>query len=184
MRKEIWKDVVGYEGLYKVSNLGRIKRTLKITRWVLKNKLYKRIDKEKVLYQEKNTTGYKVIRLHKNGEVLKRGVHRLVAEAFIPNPYNKKTVNHKDGNKQNNCVENLEWATYRENNKHSYDILGKKGFFVGKATPNSKKVIRLDTKEVFRSIRNAAFSIGVTPSSLGEAVLKGKKCKNIEWRYL
>ena len=181
---EVWKDIKDYEGLYQVSNLGRIKRLKKITKWFSVNHLCERVDEEKILCQEKNTTGYNTVKLNKDGKTKKKNVHRLVAEMFIDNVKNKKTVNHKDGNKQNNCVENLEWATYGENNKHAYDVLKKKGAFCGKATPNSRKVIRLDTNEIFRSVRAAAFSVGVNQSSLCEALLRGVKCKNIEWRYV
>lgn len=100
--KEIWKDVVGYEGLYQVSNLGRIKSGYK-----------------PIILQSGVCRGYLIVNLYKNKKGLSRKVHRLVAQAFIPNPENKPTVNHKDGNKQNNCVDNLEWATVKEQNIHA-----------------------------------------------------------------
>ena len=184
MQEEIWKDIVGYEGLYQVSNFGRIKRLKKITKWFSRNHWCSRIDEEKILYQEKNTTGYNTVKLHKNGKAIKKNVHRIVAETFLQNKENKKTVNHKDGNKTNNNISNLEWATYGENNQHAFTILGKKGAFLGKATSNSRKVMRLDTKEIFRSVRAAAFSIGVNQSSLSESLSRGARCKNIEWRYI
>ena len=99
--KEIWKDVKDYEGLYQVSNLGRIKRKSKI----IKNGI--------------DTKGYCYVNLSKNGIVKNVRVHRIVAISFIPNIENKKEINHIDGNKQNNCVSNLEWATHKENIKHA-----------------------------------------------------------------
>ena len=97
---EIWKDIQGYEGLYQVSNLGRV-RSLN----------YKKTKTVKILKLTSNTKGYLQLILHKNGEISSRKVHRLVAEAFIPNPDGLPQVNHKDENKQNNCVDNLEWCT-------------------------------------------------------------------------
>ena len=102
---EIWKDIEGYEGIYQVSNLGRTKR------------LYKN-DKEKILKPFSNKDGYLIVNLCKEGKVKSRSVHRLVAQAFIPNPENKPEVNHKDENKSNNKVENLEWVTSKENNNY------------------------------------------------------------------
>lgn len=99
--KEIWKDVVGYEGIYQVSNLGNVKR-----KYILK--------------PHKDRRGYLFVNLSHNSKVLCSRVHRLVALAFIPNPLNKKEINHKNGNKLDNRVENLEWATHKENMKHAF----------------------------------------------------------------
>ena len=184
MTVEVWKDIVGYEGLYQVSTLGRIKSLKRVVRWFSKNHWCERIDNEKILTQEVNSTGYSTVKFHVFGKKIKKNVHRIVAAAFIPNPFKKETINHKNGIRSDNRVENLEWATYSENNQHAYDVLHKRGCFLGKATHNSRKVLRVDTKEVFRSVRAAAMSIGVNQSSLYEALLKGVKCKNIEWRYV
>lgn len=103
--EEIWKDVVGYEGLYKVSNLGRVK-----------SMNYHRSGKEKILKTDKSR--YERVPLCKNGKETTETVHKLVAMAFIPNPYNLPQVNHKDENKLNNNVENLEWCTQSYNNAY------------------------------------------------------------------
>ena len=101
---EIWKDIPSYEGLYKISNLGRLKSLKK---------------GEEILSPPTYNTGYIVAKLFKNGIYKRIGVHRIVAMSFIDNPLNKKMVNHIDGNKLNNCLSNLEWATSQENHTHA-----------------------------------------------------------------
>ena len=104
---EIWKDIVGYEGKYKVSNNGNIKATS-----------YNRMGKERIL-SGRITGGYSRIALYNNGKVANKYVHRLVAEHFIQNPNNYKEVNHIDGNKLNNHVDNLEWVSAKQNSTHA-----------------------------------------------------------------
>jgi hypothetical protein len=113
---EEWRDIPGYEGLYQVSNMGRIKSL---------RKEYEHIMKLQVI-----RNGYLSVpfTINRTSRLLK--VHRLVAMAFIPNPDNKPEINHKDGNKQNNIAENLEWSTRKENIKHGY----KKGLYPKKKT--------------------------------------------------
>jgi hypothetical protein len=101
---EAWKDIKGYERLYEVSNKGRIK--------VL------RYCKERIL-KPSVTNGYQKITLTLDGQRRSFKLHRLVAKAFVPNPKNKPEVNHKDFDKQNNCADNLEWATHLENICHA-----------------------------------------------------------------
>ena len=104
MKKEYWKPVLGYEGLYEVSNWGRVK-----------SMNYNHSGKEKILKPCTYNHGYLYVNLCKNGKVKKFLVHRLVAEAFIPNPNNLPQVNHKDECKTNNNVENLEWCSAKHN---------------------------------------------------------------------
>lgn len=114
---EVWKDIPGYEGLYQVSDLGRV-RSLERWRYNPKCKDGKQYVPEKIL-KAAERTGYLVVAINKNGKRKSYSVHRLVAQAFIPNPENKRTVNHKDGNKKNNRVSNLEWNTDSENVNHA-----------------------------------------------------------------
>ena len=116
---ELWKDIKGYEGLYKVSSLGRVKR---LNRIVTEHTGNIRHLKEKILKGGKYPNGYKFICLRKNNENKNVMIHRLVAQSFISNSNNKLCVNHIDGNKSNNSVENLEWCTHSENLKHAVNI--------------------------------------------------------------
>ena len=122
---EIWVDVKGYEGLYKVSNKGRIKSLARGYKNQYGEFGYKKefIKAQKISCfnkEEKQKRGYYVVNLAKDnrGEWIR--VHRLVAEAFIPDPEKKEEVNHKDGNKLNNKVNNLEWVTHQENCLHAW----------------------------------------------------------------
>lgn len=113
--KEEWKDIKNYEGLYQVSNLGKVKsleRTKSNGKGLVKIK-------ERILTQNITNWGYYRVALYKNGTRKYYKVHRLVAEAFISNPNNKEQVNHIDGNKLNNNVDNLEWNTRIENMNHT-----------------------------------------------------------------
>ena len=116
--KEEWRNVRGYEGLYQISNKGRIKS---LDRYVKNSRKGNRLIKEKVLNPTDNGHGYKIIGLNYKGKRKNHYIHRLVAEAFIPNPYNKKCVNHIDYDRGNNNVDNLEWCTTKENMQHSVE---------------------------------------------------------------
>lgn len=118
---EIWKDIKDFEGIYQVSTFGRIKRLSRktINEGLLgKNKELQL--KEIILKPSTITKGYKGITLTKDKKRYPKKVHRLVAEAFIPNPNNKPQINHIDCNKSNNNVNNLEWCTNSENQKHAF----------------------------------------------------------------
>lgn len=114
--KEIWKNIKGYEGLYQVSNLGNIKS---LDRYIINKNGDKQYFPGKYLIQGVSDNYLKVI-LSKSNKQRTFRVHILVARAFIPNPENKPEVNHMDGNKQNNRVNNLEWNTRSENELHAY----------------------------------------------------------------
>lgn len=138
---EKWKDVDGYDGLYKVSTLGRVK------------------GKYRIKSQQDNGKGYLMVRLNKNGESRWHLVHRLVAKAFIENPQNKPTVNHIDGNRKNNKFNNLEWATYSENNLHSYRSNGRKSAL---AVP----IYCIETGKIYKSSYDASKDTGIPQSSI------------------
>lgn len=102
--KEVYKDIIGYEGLYQISNFGTVLS----------------LKKDRLLKPQKSRKGYRLIVLSNKGAI-GRGIHRLVAEAFIPNPLNLPQVNHKDGDKTNNYSNNLEWMTCSNNIRHAHN---------------------------------------------------------------
>jgi len=113
-----WKDVVGFENLYEISNAGILKSK---DRYVIHYKGGLSLRKGKEFKLTKDKDGYLKTCLQKEGKRFHKRVHILVAEAFIPNPKNKPEVNHKDGDKSNNFLLNLEWTTTSENRQHAFD---------------------------------------------------------------
>ena len=110
--KEEWKAIQGYEGIYEVSNFGNVRSLPRYKRGNFDSKVF---IEGKTIKQVKNNRGYYIVQLSKNNKVKNFSVHRLVAEAFIPNPNNFPQVNHKDEDKSNNRVSNLEWMTLKRN---------------------------------------------------------------------
>ena len=135
IQDEVWKDIEGYEGLYQVSTCGNIKSLPKIRR----NGTGTYVQKERLLKPSNTSTGYKKVELCKDGKRKGFKVHRLVAIAFIPNPDNKPEVNHIDGNKINNNIDNLEWVTSSENTIHAYET----GLSSNKKELDEAKVVEL-----------------------------------------
>ena len=114
-RVEIWKDYKNYEGLYQASNLGRVRS---LDRWVSSKNGSMQFIKGRILKLGNHNQGYLSVNLCKNNKVKTYLVHRIIAETFLPNPDNLPCVNHKDEDKTNNSVVNLEWCTYEYNNNY------------------------------------------------------------------
>ena len=142
---EIWKEIIGYEGLYQISNLGRAK-ALAREYYSGKTKSSKKFTKERIMPLGSHV--YHGVYLCKTGIVKRVEIHRLVAIYFIPNPMNKPCVNHKDGNKYNNHFNNLEWVTHKENSTHAKIHLGAFKYERAKYLKVLKSVIKYDMNMV------------------------------------
>ena len=187
MEKEIWKDIAGYEGLYQVSNFGRVKSRPRRQRGGNQYgaKFYI-MTKGKILRLSmvgrgwEQGEGYLSVSLADNkGRHRRRNVHRLVAEAFIPNPMDKPQVNHIDGDKKNNCVKNLEWSTRNENMWHCTHVI---------KTLHSMyppiKIRCLETGETYVSISEAARQTGLNRRALSDAVKQNRPYGGYHWEKL
>lgn len=138
----------------------------------------------------KDKDGYLQIGLIVNGKKTTRKIHRLVAQAFIPNPDKKPQINHIDGNKQNNCSDNLEWVTNSENQYHKYRVMKytdslktrmKKRANCGKG--NMKKVLCIETGVEYDSARTASKSMGLHFTAVSSAIYSNRTCGGHHWKY-
>ncbi len=164
-----FKPVKGYEGLYAVNAIGEVKS------FVGKYGV-----KERILKACYDTDGYKQVLLYKDGKRKSKKIHRLVLEAFTDNIDNKPSINHINGLKDDNRLENLEWATISENTKHAYDNgLAKKG----EGHVRSKKIIDTATGKVFSCIREAADALSIKYSTL-RCKINGSDYNNTTLTYL
>lgn len=163
MAIEIWKDIKGHEGKYQISNLGNIKSLSK--QWK-HSKGWTITKKDKILSLSKSSTGYLNTNIG-NNKILTP--HRLVAIHFIVNDDNKPNVNHKNGIKTDNRVENLEWCTQSENVRHSYINGLQTSHLKGKFNefhPSSKKVLCINTDTIYPSAEEAARKLNILSSGV------------------
>ena len=168
---EQWKDIKGYEGRYQVSNLGRVKSLPK----KMGNGVGYMTD-TKILHPSTNHNGYCIVNLCKNRVCTFKQVHRLVAEAFIVNTDKKAQVNHINGLKTDNRVENLEWCTQSENQLHRHRVLSHK--------PYGKPVICIEKNETYSSTREAARQFGIDCSAIGKCCRgRRKTAGGYHWKY-
>lgn len=163
---EVWKDIDVYEGLYQVSNLGNVKSLN-----------YNHTSKERILKPGANTKGYLKVTLCKDRKVNDYSIQQLVADAFIPNPNGYSCVNHKDENKLNNCVDNLEWCSHKYN--ANYGTRNKRI-----AEKLSIPVYCLELDKIFTSAKEACRITGVHQGNI-TLCLKGKRntAGGYHWAY-
>ena len=133
--KEIWKDINSYEGFYQISNLGNVKSLQRMA----KNKDGQRIVKERILSPTKAGNGYLTVMLYSKKIPERKIIHRLIALNFIPNPNNKPQVNHINGIRTDNRIDNLEWCTAKENINHAFKI----GLMKGQTKLNEIEVMQI-----------------------------------------
>lgn len=188
--EEIWKDIEGYEGIYQVSNLGRVK-----TLYFRNNKYI--IKKEKILKQHISKQGYLSVGLSdKQGKRKTYRVHRLVAQAFIPNPQKLFCVNHKDENKSNNIITNLEWTTTIENNRYSFNLHQERIKYMQtddanrkRAEKKKKAVIQMNKENkkinVFEGVIDASIKTGFDKSTIANCC-RGyyQFAYGYKWKYI
>lgn len=192
MKETRWKPISGYEGYYLVSDKGDV--------WSVRRK--------KMLAPKMQKTGYLRVALSVDGRVKNFSIHRIVALAFIPNPEGKPTVNHINENKTDNRVENLEWATTREQNTHGtriaraisntdwaarsaktdYAEIARKHDYYTMNSAQMKKVVQKDCQgnvvRIFDSIGQAARSVNVSPGHIWQCCNGQRKtCKGSVWEY-
>lgn len=167
---EVWKDIQGYEGVYQVSNLGRVRS---LDRRVSHPKGGKRFNKGQIIKPGINLQGYLFVQLSIGSKICTKRVNRLVAEAFIPNPENLPVVNHKDKNRVNNSVDNLEWCTVKYNNRYS----------------RAKEVLQFDKNGNFiaawDAVTDASRATGINKGNIVQCC-KGKRHKTAGgyiWKY-
>lgn len=169
---EKWITLKGYDNFYEISNYGEIKS---INRFVRSSTGRKRFVMGRMIKQKHNKDGYQFVTLSKNGQLQNHYVHRLVAETFIPNPANKPQVNHIDGNKTNNFINNLEWVSVSENAKHAY----KNGLSsnIGATHSFAQKVIDKCTGKKYSCIKEAADDLGMNYNTLRNMLCGSNKNK-------
>lgn len=158
---EIWKDIPNYEGIYQISNYGNIQR------------LNKKGKKKLKFYEDKD--GYYYVNLCKENKSTHKKIHRLVMITFKNIKDNKNMqVNHIDGNKHNNLISNLEWCSQSQNIEHA----------IKNNLIKTRKVICIETKEIFQSIREAGRKTNSNFRKIAECCQgKRKKTNNLHWQY-
>ena len=211
---EIWKDVQGYEGIYQVSNFGRVKSLGRFVDRLASGHCWQ---KERILKPNKTKYGYLNVILSKKGKTKTFSVHRLVAVAFIPNPENKPQIDHINADKTNNTVNNLRWVTCKENINNPLTLVkitGKNNYLYGKNLseetkqkirkahlgkkiseetkeklrgknhPRARAIRNIDTKEIFDTVKQASKRYGVSHGAIIYAIKNNWKCAGYHWEYV
>lgn len=165
MTKEVWKDIIGFEGQYQISNLGQVKSLARLSGTNVNRK-------DRLLVQKPNKQGYLFVSLFSNSVCYNKYIHRLVAETFIPNPDNKPQVNHINEIKTDNTVENLNWMTPTEN--LNYGTRNEKTF-----KPVTNGI------QIFKSVNEASEITGVNRTGISNCLTgRYKSSGGYHWTYV
>lgn len=169
--EEIWKDIEGYKGVYQISNIGRVKS------------MYNhRGTPNRFLSPKLTQNAYNSVNLYKNKSQRTFFIHQLVAKSFLPNPENKKGINHIDGNHLNNNVTNLEWATDLENMTHaiSNNLINNKGESNGESKLTESQVLEIDNLLRTKSMQQKEIANHFNVSAMTISNIKHRK----QWKHL
>lgn len=181
---EIWKDVKGTDSNYQISNEGRVKSIDRVIQTSNNSRHYE----THMLKPYLNTAGYWMVTIKINGEWKKCRVHRLLAEAWIPNPDNKPCIDHINGNRSDNRIENLRWCTYKENSNFAiaHDRLVES--HSNQTNEQLMKTVQQFTLEgelvaEYKSSKEAADAVGCTRNAITKACRNNEKVKGYVWKY-
>lgn len=180
---EIWKPVKGFEGLYEVSNMGRVRS---LDRVVYQKNKFGRMSRHiyygQIIKQQKQRNGYFIVNLYRNGQIEKCLVHRLVGSCFLEKKDGKDCINHLDCDKSNNRAENLEWCTQSENVQYAYDVGAMKPPHMRKVAQYSLDGVLL---KVWESQSEASRNLGIYQSNIYK-VCSGKRNQTggFIWKYI
>lgn len=170
---EIWKEIPNYDGMYQVSNTGKVRSLSHYTRNNVNGGV--RLTRGRILSQYKLPSGYLQVQLSKNESREKKYVHRIVADVFLNNDNDLSDVNHIDGNKENNSVENLEWCTHQDNQIHMV-----KRRMTKKAIP----VLCVETGKLYNSMSEAERETGFDRHLIKNSCENGEVCNGFHWEVI
>lgn len=175
--KEVWKDITGFKGLYQVSNFGRVKRVAQMR--PVKNQVA-RFYPEKILSTHINMHGYEIVQIKEDGRHFSKQVHRIMAEVFIPNPRGLEQVNHRNGVKHDNRLENLEWISRRGNSLHAvYELKVETGKIP------CRRIRCVETGRIYPSVHSAARDMGIAAICISRAANGCTKTScGLHWRFV
>lgn len=192
--EEIWRDVPDFEGYYEISNLGKVRtKARKVVRFFKYN--YHTLPIKAKILKIHIQRGYACVCMYKDGKMYNKQLHRLLAKAFIPNPNNYPIINHKDGNKLNNSLDNLEWCTYKHNCNEAYRLglnyISEKHLkhIRELGLKSGKKVAQLDLNgnvvKIYNSSRQASLELGISQGNISLCCNGKRRTTNgFKWKYI